>query len=230
MGRSVIYLLRKRHYTAIEAQLDPRDRTPNARAILEKMASVLPTSKPSRVNVMSWWTHVQLGGPKDTQLEYELTYPTNWIYVYVAMEENDGNTVLTSFRIKQLNESLEQINAFTLAHKSPAQYLLLVTLVGIGAFVFWTLVEAANARWMRWPIRIVWCLVICIGAGEISMNWTAGEIGVKVLTLRPRCRSGNREYLCAVVCGSVISIRSGEFLVEEGRGLASLGRPGNGSA
>ena len=107
MGRSVIYLLRKRHYTAIEAQLDPRDRTPNARAILEKKASVLPTSRPSRVNVMSWWTHVQLGGPKDTQLEYELTYPTNWIYVYVAMEENDGNTVLTSFRIKQLNESLE---------------------------------------------------------------------------------------------------------------------------
>jgi hypothetical protein len=91
------------------------------------------------------------------------------------------NLSIAGFHVYRTKASQKELNKFTLADKSPLQYLVLLMAVAAPLFVLISLFFCIRTpmRKRKW----LWLLFIVIGFGAISIDWTTGQYAIQPLII-----------------------------------------------
>lgn len=116
-----------------------------------------------------------------SSLTYEVHGASGWSLANVGVDEDSGPPAVFSFRTQSLTRSLEAANAFALSGKSIGNYAMLVA---AGVSLAFSLVVAALAVRSRLPRRWLWALFALLGSSDVLLNWTTGQIGSKLISVR----------------------------------------------
>ena len=160
-----------RDFASIERSLVPILVQPDTRSKLQQVAEQVPSAPPLAVQIVG--AHTLKTSDRD---QYDLTlqyeYPGKWLLANVVLHREKGELRLAGIHVRPLPDSLQNINRFTFAGKSPIHFLVLALAVLIPLFVIATLVSCA-----RTPIarrKWLWLLFIAVGLVRFSLNWTDG--------------------------------------------------------
>jgi hypothetical protein len=103
-ARKYVDLLRRGDLDQVEQKLDPSISSADVRNTLDKMAGIFPAGEPESTKVVGYNIHHSL------TLEYE--FPDKWLLVDMSIKRVDGTSVIESFRVTPIADSLEHINRF----------------------------------------------------------------------------------------------------------------------
>lgn len=180
-ARSYIDLLRNSKFDEIEKAIDPTIKVPNVRETNLKMHTLIPDQEPISIKVVGFQTHYS-ADYSTVNVTFEYQFSDRWLLANAALKRKDGVTTLVGLNVIPLQDSLENINAFTLANKSILHYLFLIITVFIALFSIYTLVLCIKTKPL--PKKWLWIIFILIGAGKVGINWTSGEIFYMVLAVQ----------------------------------------------
>ena len=114
-------------------------------------------------------------------LSYEIEYRAKWRLVDLSTVRSNGKMRITRYRFTYLDMPLEQLNAFSFTGKTGWHYLLFGVGVLIVAIVLTALVLCIQSKVSKmWA----WILVVVISWGQLSMNWTTGDVEFKFFTMQ----------------------------------------------
>lgn len=84
--------------------------------MLKKMSEAIPPQDPISVKVIG---AQQVRNPDlyRINLSFEYQFPSKWLLINVATQKKDGVLTIIGFNIYPLQDSLENLNKFTLAGK-----------------------------------------------------------------------------------------------------------------
>lgn len=178
-ARHVVDLFAAKDFAAIEAELAPELRQPDARSKFDEMARILPAAAPVSVKTVGAHT---LKAPKgDTyRLTFEYAYPdAKWVLVNTVLERRDGKLFLTGVHFQPLSQSLETQNRFTFEGKGPLHYGVIALAILVPLLVLYALVVCAKTKHLnrKW----LWLIFILLGVVQLSLNWTTGAWELQVL-------------------------------------------------
>jgi hypothetical protein len=180
-AKGYIDLLRQHQYESIEKAMDPSLAGPTLHESLVAMAAAIPDGDPTTVTLVGAQTFSTTSySTVNVTLEYH--FASQWLLANVATKTQGGATTIVGFHIDTRVTSLEEQNKFTLTHKSPLQYLLLVFAVVIPLFILFALIVCIRTRIAR--KKWLWILFILVGAGKIAVDWTTGEFSVQILSFQ----------------------------------------------
>jgi hypothetical protein len=172
-ARSQIHAIADGNTRSIEQALDPSLRSSGAPAQLAEMTKVLAGSRIESMEVIGYQGQV-FNGVSHQNISYQLRLSNGWAVANIASRTEDGRRVIEGATVRRIPERLEKTNAFTLAGKGPAHYLVLALAIGIPALMLYAVVLV-----FRMPLRRrwLWVLASLAGVGQWSLNWTTGEMG-----------------------------------------------------
>jgi hypothetical protein len=179
-GRHFVELLARRDYAAIEAALDPSLKGASTRSELEQAASVFPSTHPAAITPVGFHWSKDLGGTTTYNLTYEVAFPGRWFVARAVFTDGGGKIDLKGLRVQRLDDSLERVNGFASGVKSPTQYLGLLLIFGIGAFMIATMIVCGRTPGIK--RKWLWMVFIAIGIVEFSINWTTGQFFIQPIS------------------------------------------------
>lgn len=148
--------------------------------VLPKMKALFPRESPKNVKVIG--AHTTVSPTLTTySLTYEYEYAKKWLVAQVVLQQEGQSTKIAGLHITPLNESVESLNGFNLSAKGAVHFIFLIAAVSILAFVLWTAVVC----W-RTPIprrKWLWMIVVLLGIGTATLNWTSGNVQVGILSV-----------------------------------------------
>jgi hypothetical protein len=170
--------LQQRHFDEVVPLLDdtiPRD---GLEAKLTQMADSFDNQKPIDVHVVgarTFW----MNGIKRVYLTLEYQMPDNWVVAGMTIRTQDGRKVVEAFSAFRTLDSLEHLNRFTFRGKGATQYAYLLLAVLVPLFILVTLyvlwrTPVARRKWL-------WFIFVAFGICTMSVNWTTGETGMRLL-------------------------------------------------
>lgn len=165
-------LLRDGRYSLIERDIDPSLKTPDLRENLKRLGDMIPVEKPLSVKLVgaNQFTNTKA---TTTTLVYEYRYPDLAVLANVTTRTMaNGPFHLVGLQVVPQTEEMRQQNSFTLAGRSPGQYVLLALCVINPLFIISAIVVCIRSR-VRW--RWLWVLFILPGIGTISVNWATNQ-------------------------------------------------------
>lgn len=183
----VIQLLRSHHYDALIDRMQPSLRTPGLGATFERMAMVFPAGEPRSRKLVGAYASTSIVAGKGTVhthlLTYEFGFPDHvWVLAAVTQRRSGNSDVITGFRVRRLNDSIEHLNRFALAGKGALAYLLLVAALAVPLLIVYALVRCVRTplRGRKWP----WVLFILFGLGSFSLDWSTGQWSIHMVSLQ----------------------------------------------
>jgi len=172
-ARNYVDLLRQGQSDELERDLDAGIAEPNARDQLHEMAAMFPTTAIISAKIVG--SQILRGKDLSTTnsltLEYE--FPDRWLLANVVFRKNAGTTTIVGFHVRRIPDSLENMNAFTLAGKSAWQYLILV--LAMCSILFSLYVFRLCIRTETMKLKWLWLFFILVGLGRLTVNWTTGD-------------------------------------------------------
>ncbi|HEX3808431.1 MAG TPA: hypothetical protein VHW02_01930 [Rhizomicrobium sp.] len=179
IGQRYLEDIRTRNFLPVEQRVDPTYKTPAMRATLEKMASIFPQEKPKSIKVVGSQT-VTSPTQKTYNLTYEYEFPHGWTLAHIYFRAKGNDIQIERMDVFPLKASLEQINTFTLANKTPLQYLILALAI---LFPIFTIGTAIACLFTPIPKRKwLWIVFVLLGFVSITLNWTTGAIGWNLIS------------------------------------------------
>lgn len=162
----------------IESKLDQSIKTPGFHDTLIRMARLLPLGPPTSVKLVG--AH-KLFSPAGTQTNTTLEYQwgDRWFLCNVAIQKSATAQTIVGLHVYPQKTSLEEQVRFTLAGKSPAQYVILAgAILALGLTLF-ALVACIRTKGLR--RKWLWILFIIVGFGMLSTNWATGAVNYQLL-------------------------------------------------
>lgn len=171
-ARDSIDRLRKREFEAIEPALDKSVFGAEPRALLQRMAAVVPAEQAKSVKLVGAFRQTAPGSRR-LNLTFEYEFERAWLLANVATEERAGAKSIIGFNVYPRTQSLEAENRFVLAGKPAAHHAVLAVgaaslLVSMAALVACVRTRALRRRW-------AWGLVSLVGVSQFALNWTTGQ-------------------------------------------------------
>jgi len=119
---------------------------------------------------------------RQVALTFEYEYLSGWVLTEISLERIGPEIVILGFTVKQLKQSIEEINAFTLRNKPIKHYLFLLGGIAILLFIVFTLIlcirtPMAKRKWL-------WIIFILFGFCTIGLNWTTGKMFTQLISIR----------------------------------------------
>ena len=172
IATNYIALLRQNKFEPIEKDIDPSLKGVLTQDVLTKMTEAIPPQDPISVKVIG---AQQVRNPDlyRINLSFEYQFPSKWVLINVATQKKDGVLTIIGFNIYPLQDSLENLNKFTLAGKNLLQYLTLALAVLIPLFTLFALVLCIRTKMEK--RKWLWIIFILIGLGKFTVNWTTGQ-------------------------------------------------------
>ncbi|MBV8244580.1 MAG: hypothetical protein JOZ38_01525 [Candidatus Eremiobacteraeota bacterium] len=189
LARGYIESLRRRDYTFLEESIDPSLKSSNdddvkkavSKSKFDEVASELSTAKPLQIRMMGFHKFTQ-SSETDTNIVYELRYPSHWTVASVTVKWTSGEPHLYGMNVTRLDRSLESTNGLFAPGKGPAQMLALTAVVVVSLLSWVSLVMAAMLPNVRW--RWLWMIATTIGVCQFEMNWTTGASSLQPIYIR----------------------------------------------
>ena len=176
-ARAYIADLQSRNVAVIVHDLDPSLSKPGVADTIARMSAALPGGPPTSVKVVGVNS---LTTPADrvVNITFEYQWGSRWFLANVAVKRAGSVQTIVGLNVYFEKTSLKEQNRFTLIHKSPVQYAILlgaILAVCLTAFVLVLCVRTKGLR-RKW----LWILFIIFGFGLLSVNWTTGATGYNV--------------------------------------------------
>jgi len=191
IGRSVIDEWRTGKIDELRPMLSGELDNPDTLAKLRSLSAGMPSGVPTNVKLVGTYTsaHWASGKAKQTiyNLSYEYQFDHRWLVANVVLVKTGDRTEIVGMRAETHDQSLEQINAFSLAQSGPLQWLFLLGVIAMPLFCLFALVTC-----LRTPMRrkVWWALFTLVGVVTVSMNWNTGELGFSLISFRLFSASG----------------------------------------
>ena len=113
----------------------------------------------------------------DLNLTYEAPTSTGrWLTTNVATRSAQGHSSVIGVSAHRIPGRLEEINAFTLADRSPLHYVWLVLAGLMPLITLAAAVRVIAAKGM--PRRWFWAVVALIASPAFVLNWTTGQVAI----------------------------------------------------
>jgi len=189
IAKSYVELLRQGKFDQIEHDLDYSLIDSNLRNTLSKMAAFFPAESPESVKVVG--AHVYRD-PQSSKVEITLEYqfPSKWLLVSVTTQKNGDVRTVIGFNVTPIEDSLENLNKFTLVGRSALQYL---TLVGdVSSLLFTLYVFALCIRSKDMKPKWLWLIIVLVGVGKFAVNWGTGQWTYQLIAIQIPCFSMTR--------------------------------------
>jgi hypothetical protein len=174
-------LLRARQLDAIEEAADPSIRTPQLKANLEQLATVLPRGTPASAKLVGAQVAAMPEGTR-TDVVFEYEYSRKWFLANVVTLRKGDAVTLLGLNVRSIPESLEQRHGFGLRGKSAVHYVVLALAVLFPLLTVYALAACARTkmRGRKWP----WMIFILFGVGTFAINWTTGDVQIWLLSFQ----------------------------------------------
>lgn len=177
------YLLRlqQRDYEHIKKYIDPSIESQVTDEKLVEITEYFPTGAllsteliGSQVNVFnSQW---------QGNFSFEYQFSGGWALANVVLKKSDDALSVVGFNVYRTEASQRELNHFSLYGKSLLQYLILI--VAVIALIF---ILVTTYFCIKTPIqkrKWLWVIFILVGIGSISVNWTTGQYGIQLLSIK----------------------------------------------
>lgn len=174
-----IALFQKSDFAAIEAPMAPNLKNAQLRPTLVLMATMLPAEPAVSIEVVGAEVTRSAEGGSTTSLSLQYEFSKVWLLANITITRTNGATVVDGISFTPLQGSLKQINAFTMAGKPVASYLILAMAVLAPIFIVVSLIccIATPIPKRKW----LWCILVFVSVGSIGVNWTTGEASVAMI-------------------------------------------------
>lgn len=113
---------------------------------------------------------------------FELQFSTGWALAEITLIKSGDEITIGGIGGQLTETSQKEINKFSLFGKSIFHYIMLMLAVLLPIFILVTVYFC-----IRTPIpkrKWLWVIFILIGIGSISINWTTGQLGLKLFLFR----------------------------------------------
>jgi hypothetical protein len=183
LARESIDRLRAHDFAAVLAKLAPEIRNdPEISTGLPAAAAYFPEAEPLSVKLVEYnfLTRAPFGGQSSTNytISFEYEFPDIWIVAVVTLRTVETERHLLGIRLFRSEASLQEVNALTFENKSALHYVLAIIAAAILAFIVTTLIACIRTKVPR--RKWLWIIFILFGVGQITLNWTTGEIRLDV--------------------------------------------------
>jgi len=172
VATSYITLLRRHKFERIEKDINPEIKTGNIHETLASMASLIPARSPLSVRIVGSNTF-QSPTVYRSNITFEYQFSKKWLLVNVAIQKEGGVSTITGFNVRNLPDSLENINRFKLGGKNALQYIVLVGTIVVPLIILCALFLCVRTK--RFKRKWLWIIFILIGFGQFAVNWTTGQ-------------------------------------------------------
>jgi len=158
-AQGYVELLRQGQFDHIEHDAEPSIVDAHSRDTLAKMAAIFPAGTPQSIKVVGGHVfHGPAYSTTDITLEYQ--FPSKWLLAQITTQQKGAVSSIIGFHVNPIPDSLENLNKFTLAGKSPTQYLTLICSVSSLLFALYVLsiysVEGYEAEVAVGDYRVGW--------------------------------------------------------------------------
>jgi hypothetical protein len=166
--------LRAGRLDQLEMHFDAATSNPSLRSELERMLSYYPSGEPRSVELIGsqvgrgpgWW---------NANLTFQYEFPDAWMVANVFLSRTDGsNVVVKGMHLERIPDSLQHINAFSLAGKGALHYLILAAALLVVSFTIVSFVVCLRTPGLR--RKWLWALFTLVGVTGVTINWTTGRI------------------------------------------------------
>lgn len=126
-------------------------------------------------------SYEHLGGDtrsKAVNIAYQWNSSDKWYAGNISWKEVDGSKTVNAINISLLPASLEQTNAFNLFQKGVLHWIFLflgasALCLSVVALVVCIRTKIPKRKWL-------WILFIVAGVGQLTLNWTTGDMHLNV--------------------------------------------------
>lgn len=170
-----------RDYQSIESQMDERVHQPDIRAVLERLASMVPAETPSKLEPVAWNYVTKMSGAnsgansRTANVAIAYTFSQSKSLVASArLSGEPGNFRIIAFNLEALPAPLAELNAFTFTGKGILHYVFFVLTLsafGLSAYAFVRCIRTQGFK-RKW----LWAVFTLTGFIAFSLNWTNGAI------------------------------------------------------
>jgi hypothetical protein len=211
LARGYVELLRRGKFDEIEHDLDPSVADSNVRDTFAKMAALFPAENPESVKVVG--ANVFRGQEySTTNITLEYQFPNKWLLVNIGTHRKGDVSTVVDFHVRPMPDSLENLNKFTMAGKSAAQYLVLPLAVCALLFSLYVLVLCVRTK--KGKSKWLWMLFILVGVGRLAVNWTTGEFTFTPLALEIPCVTAGHPFYGPWILAIYLPLGAILFLID----------------
>ena len=174
-AESYLRLLSTGEIDSAAALLAPGLRSDTTVRMLQEVSALLRGTRLDSLHVIGVNSNQHVGTKtRELNLSYEApTANGGWLTTNVATRSAQGATWVIGVSAHFVPRRLEDLNAFTLAHKSIANYLWLALAALMPVITIGTAVRLFAAKGM--PRRWLWGLIALIASPAFILNWTTGQ-------------------------------------------------------
>lgn len=147
---------------------------------LARVAAFLPHGSLDSMHLVGAFRY-RNDSSEQSSLTYEYHSAQGWGATTINILHQQGIHYVFGIHADTMHQSLEALNVFRLRGKSAGHYLMLLMLVACAG----TAITAA-VRTLRTPMprRWLWVLFSLVGTSTFAFNWTTGQVGFSLLTVR----------------------------------------------
>lgn len=114
-----------------------------------------------------------------TSLTYQFEFKTTWVLYNIVVVSKDNQNKILSLQVKDIPQSLQSINQFTLEGKGVFHYLVLLLFAASLLFSFYVAsrIFASNMK-KKW----LWLIISFIGIIMFTFSWTDGTYKISPIS------------------------------------------------
>ncbi|WP_090177613.1 hypothetical protein [Luteibacter sp. UNC138MFCol5.1] len=139
---------------------------------LAVMAVGFPRGEPRSVRVIGATTHFQ-SDTRRYDVTYEYDFDGRWFVASAVILKVGDIARIAGLHGQMRSQSMEQVNAFTLAHKGGLHWLMLCLAIAAPVFCLAVFVICIRTPFRR--RKVWWALFTLVGVCTVHFNWTTGQ-------------------------------------------------------
>ena len=180
LAHDYLAALRARDFATATRLLDPQFVVPGIESRLTTVADVLDRGEPLSVELVGC-NVVLTSGKRRSQLTYQYHFAGSWLLAAITIDTRGASKSVYGVTVNPIPKSLAEVNAFTFAGKGSRHYAVLLLAVAIPVFILAMLILCMRTKMKK--RKWLWILFILWGFGELSLNWTTGQLFCNPLSI-----------------------------------------------
>lgn len=212
VARKYLDLLMAGKVDELQKDLDSTVVDLDPHAQLQQLADDLPAEVSSSVKIVGAHAR-ESGGVSKRDFTYECKFQGVWYVVGVDLQKKDNRWTILGVHGQRLADSLENLNRFTFVDKGLNQYVTLI--LALGSLLLSLYALRVCIRTKVGPTRWMWASFVLVGVGELSVNWTTGQILFQPFAIHVPCASADAAPYGPWIIGLSLPLGALIFLNEQ---------------
>lgn len=179
--KDYVILFQNKNYDEIKKAMNPQLLNQQLQSNLEQIAKIIPNESPKNILLVRNKTIKTFDNVK-TILTLQYEFSSVWLIANIVIEKKEnGQYIVNNFNVNPLNDSLANMNKFSLNNKTPFHYIIffLASIVPIFILVslFFCIRTPMEKKWL-------WIIFMLLGVGKFSFNWTDSNFNFEIISIQ----------------------------------------------